>query len=88
LIEDRREAAAIGAARVGEREPVRPALEQRHPQALFEQRHHPADGGRRDVELARGLGKAFRARCGLERPDAVEEGQSAHRPPSGKLILR
>jgi hypothetical protein len=80
LIEDRRQPALIGAAGGGEREPVRLALEQRHAQALLEQLHHPADGGGRDVELARGLGEAFGARGRLECPDAVEEGQLAHRP--------
>jgi hypothetical protein len=88
LIEDRRQTALIGAAGGGEGEPIRLALEQRHADALLEQRHHPADGGGRDVELVRGLGEAFRARGRLECPGTVEEGQLAHRPSSRKLVLR
>ena len=48
-------------------------------------RVHPADRGRRDVQLARRLGEAAGARRRLERPDAIEERELAHG--SGNLTL-
>ncbi len=50
-IEDRRQPALIGAARRRSDEAVGLALEQRDAEPLFQQMHHPADRGGRDVEL-------------------------------------
>ncbi len=48
--------------------------------------HHPADRGRRDVELEPCAGKTAAARRGLERLDAVEKQKPPHALPSGKLM--
>jgi len=50
--------------------------------------HHAADRGGGDVELASRGGEAAAARRGLERLDAVEEEETSHILPSGKLMLR
>jgi len=59
-------------ARLGEQQPLRPALKQPHPQVLLERLELMADGGRRHVQLVRRLGKTQMAPRGLERAQAVQ----------------
>jgi hypothetical protein len=74
-IEDRRQAALIGAARLRQHQAVGLALEQRDAEPLFQQMHHATDRGRRDAELEPGRSKAAGARRRLECLDAVEKQQ-------------
>jgi hypothetical protein len=74
-IEDRREPALIGAARLRQHELVGLALEQRDAEPFFQQMHHAADGGRRHAQLDTGRRKAAGPRRRLERLDAVEKEQ-------------
>ena len=86
-IEDRRQPALIGLSRRGHHQPVGLALEQRDAEPLFQQMHHAADRGGRDVEFAARRGKAAAARRRLECLDAVEKEQPPqNRLPSGKLM--
>jgi hypothetical protein len=77
-VEDRRQPALIGAAGLRHHQPVGLALEQRDAEPLLQKMHHPADRGRRDVELEPCGGKTAAARRGLERSDAVEKQKSSH----------